>query len=169
MSGRMSRRSTRNPPSDARRLRGDTWRSEPDANAHIRRYCMSAPCRRCSRCLGSSCFPPSTDMSHAGTWSKIRIRCLQPFHPGIVPSVISLDGTGAQGYGAQPRLPRWTNQRDEERNSHKCPAGEARRRFFDHFFSNVRYTNVWFSSMYAISPNVIGPTMCAVFLPSRLA
>jgi len=68
--GRTSRHNTRNTPSDARRFRGGTWSSEPDANAHIRRHCIPPPCRLWSPGLGSSYIAPVTDMSHAGALEK---------------------------------------------------------------------------------------------------
>ena len=68
--GRTSRHNTRNPPSDAHRFLGGTWRSEPDMNAHIRRRCNPSLCRLCSPGLGSSYIAPVTDMSLAGAFEK---------------------------------------------------------------------------------------------------
>jgi hypothetical protein len=83
-SGRTPRHNTRNTPSDARRFCGGTWRSVPDANAHIRRHCNPPSCRLCSPCLGSSYIAPVTGMFRAGAFEK-RSLCLQLSHLGCCP------------------------------------------------------------------------------------
>jgi hypothetical protein len=69
-SGRTSRHNTRKTLSDAHRFHGGTWRSEPDADAHIRRRCNPPPYRLWSPCLGWSYIAPVRDMSHAGAFEK---------------------------------------------------------------------------------------------------
>jgi hypothetical protein len=102
-SGRTSRHNPRNTPSDARRFRGGTWRSEPDANAHIRRHYTLPPCRLCSPCLGSSYIAPVTDMSHAGALEK-RSLSMPPNYciSGAVRSVISLSPKARREYAVKP-------------------------------------------------------------------
>src|ERR1019366_7636475 len=93
-SGRTSRHNTRNTPSDARRFRGGTWRSEPDANAHIRRHCTPLPCRRCSPCLGSSHRSHDGHVSCRSVGEEIAFDASNYCISGAVLSVISLSPQG---------------------------------------------------------------------------
>ena len=101
-SGRTSRHNPRNTPSDARRFRGGTWRSEPDANAHIRRHCTPLPCRRCSPCLGSSHRSHDGHVSCRSVGEEIAFDASNYCISGAVRSVISLSPKARREYAVKP-------------------------------------------------------------------